>query len=335
MSSAEREQPSQGCCNLADPELGGAVIRVSDEFFAPAKRMLAASEPEFIPELFDAHGKWMDGWESRRRRDDGHDYCVVRICPGIVYGVDIDTRHFTGNFAPTASIEACCVDSDPDARTSWQEILPPVALAGDQHHYLRIGDRHTWTHLRVNVYPDGGIARFRVYGVPQQPQVEASPGHRWVDLACAEIGGEALACSDMHFGDMANLLKASDPVSMADGWETRRRRTPGNDWVILKLGAAGVIRRIDVDTAFFKGNYPASCSLRGAALAGENPDLQDSEAWPLILERVALGPDQSQSFRGRCVREHPPVTHVRFDIYPDGGVARLRLLGEVVDDQGN
>jgi allantoicase len=321
------EDFGEGLLNLADPELGGAVIQVSDEFFAPAKRMLFATEPEFFPELFDQHGKWMDGWESRRRRDDGHDYCVLRICPGVIYGVDINTAHFTGNFAPAASLQACCLDGDPVATTRWKELLPRVVLSADQHHFLRIEDRNTWTHLRLNIYPDGGVARLRVYGAPRQPDSGERSGRRWVDLACAEAGGQALVCNDMHFGHMHNLLKASVPESMADGWETRRRRTPGNDWVILRLGQTGRIRRVDVDTAFFKGNYPAACTLRGTLLEGEQPEFNGSEAWPLILPRVTLGPDQSQSFR-YCILEHAPVSHVRFDIFPDGGVARLRLLGE-------
>jgi len=252
---------------------------------------------------------------------------VIRICPGVVHGVDLDTAHFTGNFAPAASLEACCVPSDPDATTRWEEILPRVALHASQHHYLRIGNRDTWTHLRLNIFPDGGVARLRIYGRPQQPQLGEGSVKRWVDLGSADSGGLALVCTDMHFGDMANLVKGTAPINMADGWETRRRRTPGNDWVILKLGLPGRIRRIDVDTAYFKGNFPACCSLRGVRLAGDSSDFSGSEEWPLLLDRVALGPDQSQSFR-HCISEHEPVSHVRFDIYPDGGVARLRLLGE-------
>lgn len=317
--------------NLADPELGGAVIQVSDEFFAAAKRMLAASKPEFHADRFDEHGKWMDGWESRRKRTPGHDYCMIRICPGVIYGLDINTAHFSGNFAPAASLEACSVQNDPDAQTQWHELLPTVELGGDRHHSFRIGDRESWTHLRLNIFPDGGIARLRVYGIPADANALKAADH-WVDLACAKSGGEALACNDMHFGDMANLIKTGNAANMGDGWETRRRRTAGNDWVILKLGEAGTIRRVEVDTDFFKGNNPARCSLRGTALSAEADPLHNSSEWPLILAPVTLGPDQLQIFQ-RQIADTGPVTHVRFDIYPDGGVARLRLLGVPTDDR--
>jgi len=316
--------------NLAEPQLGGAVLQVSDDFFAAAKRMLAVQEPVFHADLFDEHGKWMDGWESRRKRTAGHDFCVIRICPGVIYGVDIDTTHFTGNFAPAASLEACSIDGDPDEDTQWTELIPVGELQSDRHHYLRVGDRNSWNHLRLNIFPDGGIARLRVFGEALDRNAIANIGH-WRDLACSDCGGEALACNDMHYGDMANLIKPGDAANMGDGWETRRRRHPGNDWVVLKLGQAGVIRRIVVDTAFFKGNNPGRCTLRGISGADSGQDLEDSAEWPLILPMVALGPDQMQVFQ-RELTNAGPVTHVRFDIFPDGGVARLRLEGEPVED---
>jgi allantoicase len=301
------------------------VISVSDDFFAAAKRMLEPAEPGFDPQKYDENGKWMDGWESRRKRRPGHDSCVIRICPGIIYGLDIDTSYFTGNFAPLASLEACCTDRDPDDQTQWVELLERTVLKGDSHQYFRVGDRRSWTHLRLNIYPDGGIARLRVFGVPGQESLD--PEEDWLDLASATSGGHAVACSDMHFGDMNHLVKPGSAANMGDGWETRRRRKPGNDWVILKLGQRGTIRRIEVDTSFFKGNYPARCSLKGYRAEGEGDPLEQSERWPVILPELALGPDQLQVFQ-REVADAGPVTHVRFDIFPDGGVARLRLLGK-------
>ena len=316
--------------NLAEPELGGAVIEVSDDFFAAAKRMLAAGEPQFIEDLYDEHGKWMDGWESRRKRRAGNDYCVIRICPGVIYGLDIDTSHFTGNFAPAASLEAARLDSEPDPDTQWSELLPRTELKGDRHHYLRVADRNQWTHLRLQIYPDGGVARLRVYGVPDGT-VGFERDDQWTDLACSDTGGQALACNDMHYGNMQNLLKPGNAANMGDGWETRRRREPGNDWALIKLGKTGRIKRIEVDTEFFKGNNPAACSLRGTMLE-EGDSIDGSANWPLILPRMALGPDQLQVFH-REIARHEPLSHVRFDIFPDGGVARLRLLGE--PDQGD
>jgi len=159
--------------NLALPSNGGAICSVSDEFFAAAKRMLSADAPIFTPDRFDDHGKWMDGWESRRKRIAGHDFCIVRICPGVVRGIEINTSHFTGNFPPAASVEACHVAIEPDETTSWTGLVPKTDLQGDSSQVFAVNDENSWTHLRLNIYPDGGIARFRVYGEADQTGVLA------------------------------------------------------------------------------------------------------------------------------------------------------------------
>jgi allantoicase len=315
--------------NLASPELGGAIYSVSDEFFAPAKRMLSTTEPVFVPDLYDQNGKWMDGWESRRKRTTGHDFCVLRICPGVIRGIEIDTRFFTGNFPPAASLEACSAAVEPDENTTWTELVPKSILQGDHRHFFSVNDANTWSFLRLNIYPDGGIARLRVYG-ELLSDTRTINRDQWVDLSSCAAGGVALECNNMHYGDMNNLLSNRPVANMGDGWETRRRRDPGNDWVILKLGRKGKICRVEVDTAFFRGNYPARCILKGidlgdmAAEAGAFSAI--SADWPVILPAVALGPDQLHVFE-RQLADVGTVSHVRLDIYPDGGVARLRLLG--------
>ena len=321
----ERPSFADDYTNLAAPELGAAICSVTDEFFAPAKRMLSAAAPIFIADKFDAHGKWMDGWESRRKRISGHDFCVVRICPGMIRGVEIDTSHFTGNFPPATSLDACRVDIDPDENTQWTELVPRSDLEGDSQQFYSVDNENTWSHIRLNIYPDGGIARLKVYGQPENHQ-SAADRDQWVDLVSTDVGGSALECNNMHFGNMANLLSTLPVANMGDGWETRRRRHSGNDWVILKLGRKGRISRVEVDTAFFRGNYPARCSLKGAT-PDENTDLiNESADWPEILPPAGLGPDQLHIFESQ-LQDIGSVTHVRLDIYPDGGVARLRLLG--------
>jgi len=311
--------------NLAAPDRGAAICSVSDEFFAPAKRMLSPEPPRFIADRFDTHGKWMDGWESRRRRTPGHDYCIVRICPGIVHGIEIDTRYFTGNYPPAASVEACNVPIEPDENTAWTELLPSTDLQGDSCQAFAIDDDNHWTHIRLNIYPDGGIARLRVYGEPDRTDAQAERD-QWVDLVSTDVGGQAIACNNQHFGDMSNVLSTAPVANMGDGWETRRRRQPGNDWIILKLGRPGRICRVEVDTAFFRGNYPARCSLQGACPGPDVDIVQDSSDWAEILPQVALGPDQLHIFENQ-LRNAGRVSHVRLDIYPDGGIARLRLFG--------
>lgn len=311
--------------NLAAPELGGAICSVSDEFFAPAKRMLATKEPVFIPDLFDANGKWMDGWESRRNRAGGNDHCIIRICPGVIREIEVDTHYFTGNFPPEASIEACHVLLEPDATTQWHELVCRSDLQGDTSQRFAVSSEQAWTHLRINIFPDGGIARLRAFGLPSGSAVVQQRAH-WVDLCSRAVGGKALACNNMHYGDMVNLLSNEPVANMGDGWETRRRRQPGNDWVILKLGVRGRVMQAQIDTAFFRGNYPARCSLRGA-IAEDSEDITSTSAdWPLLLPQVALGPDQNHIFETQ-VLDVGDVTHVRLDIFPDGGVARLKLMG--------
>jgi len=319
--------------DLAQPRLGAEVIESTDDFFAPMERLISPTAPVFIPDRFDDHGKWMDGWESRRKRVAGHDHCIVRLCAGTIHGVDIDTRHFTGNYPPHASIDVCREDNDPDENTQWRNLIPKTALAGDSHHYLPVLDGGIWTHARLNIYPDGGVARLRVYGVAHCDWSERQ-SDEWVDLAAMVRGGRALDCNDMHFGHMSNLIAPGRGVNMGDGWETRRRREPGNDWVILKLGHPGQIRRMEVDTAYFKGNYPSKCSLHGlfAGVASDEEITAASSSWREVLPPVQLGPDRLHLFEQQLV-DAGIVSHVRFDIYPDGGVSRLRLFGEWDPDQ--
>jgi len=318
--------------DLAQPRLGAEVIAATDDFFAPKERLIKPEAPIFIPDKYDDHGKWMDGWESRRKRTEGHDSCVIRLCPGRIHGVDIDTSNFTGNYPPQASLEVCHYDGDPVEDTQWHELLPAFPLKGDSHHYMAVDDQRVWTHLRLNIYPDGGIARLRVYGVAHCDWSTSSPGE-WVDLAAMTRGGRALSASDMHFGHMSNLLAPGHGLNMGDGWETRRRRGPGNDWVILHLGHPGHIGRVVVDTAFFKGNYPARCSLHGALLKdmSDNDILPDAPFWNEILPPQPLGPDRVHVFEDELLTDSA-ISHVRFDIFPDGGISRLRLLGSPAVD---
>ena len=327
MSDARQNPPKafRKLSNLALPELGGAIYTVSDDFFAPAKRMLSAAEPVFIEDLYDQHGKWMDGWESRRKRIAGHDFCVVRICPGVIRCIEVDTSFFTGNFAPAAMLEVCHTEIEPDENTQWTELVPRTTLNGDSQHFFTVDDDNIWSFIRLNIYPDGGVARLRVFGEPRS-SISAHDREQWVDLVSTAVGGVALECNNMHFGDMSNLLSNRPVANMGDGWETRRRREPGNDWVILELGQPGRIGKVEVDTAFFRGNYPARCSIKGGN-PGKTADLSsESTHWGEILPQVALGPDQAHLFEHQ-VCDIGTVSHVRLDIFPDGGVARLRLVG--------
>ena len=316
--------------NLAQPRLGAAAIHVTDDFFAAAERLIDPAPAVFIPNKYDDHGQWMDGWESRRKREAGHDHCTIRLGrPGIIKGIDIDTSHFTGNFPPAASLDARFGEGDPGAKAKWTEILPASNLRGHAHHYLAIADDRVWSHVRLHIYPDGGVARLRVYG---RIHLDWSKADRkaLVDLAAMENGGRVIACIDRHYGSPENLTAPGRAPDMGDGWETRRRREPGEDWAILALGARGRIKRIEVDTAHFKGNYPDRCSIQAADVAGgtEESLVTQSMFWPVLLPEKKLEADKLHRFE-KDIAAVGPVSHVRFNIHPDGGVSRLRLWGEL------
>jgi allantoicase len=316
--------------NLAQPRLGAAAIHVTDEFFAAAERMLDPAPAVFIPDKYDDHGQWMDGWESRRRRVAGHDHCTIRLGrPGIVKGVDIDTSHFTGNYPPAASLEAWLGEGDPGAKAKWTEILPASNLGGNAHHYLAIADERAWSHVRLHIYPDGGVARLRIYGQIHRDWSKADR-KALVDLAAMENGGRAIAYNDSHYGSPENLIAPGRAPNMGDGWETRRRREPGEDWAIMALGARGRIKRIEVDTAHFKGNYPDRCSIQAMDVTGgtEESLATQSMFWPVLLPERKLEADKLHRFE-KDLADLGPISHVRFNIYPDGGVSRLRLWGKL------
>jgi allantoicase len=315
--------------NLADARLGAKALAASDEFFAAKERMLDPKPAQFIPGKYDQNGKWMDGWESRRKRGPGHDWCIVRLArPGRIHGLDLDTSHFTGNFPPAASVEACELErGDPDEQTAWVPLLPAVDLGGNRHHWFAVDGAPRATHLRVNLYPDGGLARLRVHGVPDFGAAEPDDDGR-IDLAAALNGGGIVAANNEHFGAASALLLPGRGVDMGDGWETRRRREPGHDWCIVALARAGTIEAIEVDTAHFKGNYPDRCSIQAARVAAGTPEslITQSMFWPVLLPEQKLEMDRQHHYAQEIAR-HDAVTHVRFNIFPDGGVSRLRLFG--------
>lgn len=316
--------------DLVSERLGGSVVAASDEFFAPKERLIAAADPVWREHEYTDRGKWMDGWETRRRRDVmpgdpaydlAHDWCIVALgVRGVLRRVDVETTYFKGNFPQSCALEAC---DAPHAttmydlhRASWQPIVERTDLRGDSHNEFDV-TRVAATHVRLRIFPDGGVARLRVYGEVQPDWSALGPGD--IDLAAVLHGGRVVDCSDMFFGSRNNLIMPGAPRGMADGWETRRRRTPGHDWTIVRLGQPGAISRVEVDTRFFKGNAPAFCSLDATTsdTAGD---------WVELLPKSALQPDRQHTF-DTTVKRMRSVTHVRLNIFPDGGIARLHVFG--------
>ena len=309
---------------LERPRLGTRVTFASDEFFGAKERLIKPEPPEYTKDKYDDHGKWMDGWETRRNRGPGHDHCIVQLgMPGIVHGVDIDTAFFTGNFPPHASLDGTVSDEDVPAGP-WVEILPKKDLRGNAHHFFPLRMESPCTHVRLNIFPDGGVARLRLFG-EVQPDAPALDGV--VDLFALKNGGRSIACSDEHFGSMHNLNLPGRGLNMGDGWETARRRGSGNDWVIVALGCPGRIVSAEIDTAHFKGNFPDRVSLEAALFPRGRPVNANSSRWKTLLPETRLGMDMQHRFVDNLTHLGA-VSHVRMSIYPDGGVSRLRLFGE-------
>jgi allantoicase len=301
--------------DLASERLGGSVLYATDDYFAEKENLLRPHKPVWKEHEYTDRGKWMDGWESRRKRTPGHDFAIVRLgARGVVRGVVVDTSFFRGNYPSHCSIDACDArpESEADALTEWIEILPKSPLQGDSENVFAIESPYAFTHLRLHIYPDGGVARLRVHGDVVPDWRRAGGLSIEQDLAAAENGGDVLACSDMFFGPKHNLIMPGRAPNMSDGWETRRRRGPGHDWVIVQLAAEATVRRIEIDTNHFKGNYPDTASIEG--LFGDE--------WREVLPRTKLQGHTRHMFidvnRG-------PVTQLRLNVFPDGGVSRLRV----------
>lgn len=323
--------------DLASDKLGGAVLYANDEFFAPKENLLKLAAPIFIEGKYTDLGKWMDGWETRRRRsprlEEKFDWCIIRLgLAGVIHGVVVDTAFFRGNFPSHCSIEACTVDGQPDVEqllgetTEWTEILPQSELEGDSNNLFTINFDRRVTHLRLKIYPDGGVARLRAYGVVVPDWEALRRRQSELDLAAAEHGGTVLEASDMFFGHKHNLIMPGRAQDMSDGWETKRRRGEGYDWCVIKLGNAGSLKRVEVDTSHFKGNYPESCSIE-VSNAIDDTNL-NALVWQEFLPNTRLQAHTRHIFVDE-LRDCGTVTHARFNIYPDGGVSRLRLYGRI------
>lgn len=347
--------------DLASRQLGGSVVFANDELFAEKENLIKPAASAFAAGTFGHKGKIYDGWETRRRREPGHDHAIVRLgSPGVVHGVVVDTAHFRGNYPPQISVEAACADGYPSpaelAGMAWQTLVGRTGALGDTANSYAVADRHRWTHIRLSIYPDGGVARFRVHGeVLPDPAFLAGT----IDLAAMDNGGKVIGCSDEFYSSPGNLILPGRARVMGDGWENARRRGPGNDYVVVALAAAGRLRQVEIDTSYFVGNAPGwvrllaadhssaglgsggSGGLGSAGTAGPGsggsaspggpalPDGSDvpADSWWEVLPETRVQPDTRHRFLTGSQRA---ATHVRLDVIPDGGLARLRVFGEIV-----
>lgn len=309
--------------DLASRRFGGTVMWASDDFFAEKENLINPWTPGHQPETFGPKGQVYDGWETRRHRGSGEDQAIIRLgLPGVISGVVVDTAFFKGNFPPAVSVEACVAQGYPNAaemsEMDWDVLVDRAPVRGHIENVFPVDSARRYTHVRLTMHPDGGVARLRVHGevVPDPALLDFGA----LDLAALENGAVCTECSDMFFSSPANILAPGLAVHQAEGWETARRRDNGNDWALVRLAGAGVVRFAELDTANLRGNAPDSAAVSGST---------DGRTWFEVLPRTRLQPDTRHRF---AVAEHPEATQIRLDIYPDGGLARLRLFGGLTEN---
>uniref|UniRef100_A0ABM5GHW0 Allantoate amidinohydrolase n=1 Tax=Pogona vitticeps TaxID=103695 RepID=A0ABM5GHW0_9SAUR len=365
--------------DLGCETIGGTILFATDDFFAPAENLLKIQKPKFNAELFTDYGKWRDGWETRRRRIPGHDWCIIQLgVPGIIYGIEADTSYLEGNCAPKISVQAACLQpgevpalpprgnrigtsaSDEERKVvkemrsdEWTVLVPVSEIkSGDLdtwQNYFVVTLKQRWTHLRLNIYPDGGIARLKIYGTMLRDW-SLSGLNQLSDLAAMVNGGVCVGYSDAQLGHPRNVLGIGRAKSMKDGWETRRNleRPPvlkvddngilltlGNEWAVFRMGHSGVITHVEIDTSHFQGNFPDTFKLEACVLSTEEEKEctarkwmpKHSPKWITLLLPMKLNPHKRHFFYGAALQILDVFTHVRLTIFPDGGISRMRLWG--------
>ena len=321
---------TNGLIDLAQPRLGTKVIYKTDDFFASANRIISPTEPVFKVGVFDKHGKWMDGWESRRKRTAGHDYIIIKLGkPGTIKKVDVDTSHFNGNQPAMISIEGANSNSNKINQLKWQPLLSEKKTKANSHHYFTVNSDKVFTHIKFNIFPDGGVARLRLYGsIAKSSKLK----NKKINLASLLDGSSVIACNNEHFGKAENILAPGKAKNMGDGWETRRRRGKGFDWLILNSLDGKEIDKIEISTHHFKGNFPSHCYLQAAYLPNSKNSKQivkSSNTWKYLLKDAKLSANKVHVFKNNLMKKDK-INFIKINIFPDGGISRFRIYGKSI-----
>jgi allantoicase len=319
---------TNGLIDLAQPRLGSKVIFKTDDFFASAKRIINPSPAIFKGGLFDKNGKWMDGWESRRKRTKGHDYIILKLGkPGSIKKVDVDTSHFNGNQPAMISIEGASSSSNKIGQLKWEPLLSKKKTIANSHHFFNINSKKHFTHIKFNIFPDGGVARLRLFGsIAKSNKLK----NKKTNLASLLHGASVIACNNEHFGKAENILAPGKAKNMGDGWETRRRRGPGFDWLILNSLDGKEIDKIEISTHHFKGNFPSYCSLQATYIPKSKNSkviVNSSVKWKYLLKDAKLSSNKVHIFKNNLMKKDK-INFIKINIFPDGGISRFRIYGK-------
>ena len=320
---------TNGLIDLAQPRLGSKVIFRTDDFFASADRIIDPSAPVFKEGLFDKNGKWMDGWESRRKRTPGHDYLIIKLGkPGSISKVNVDTSHFNGNQPSMISIEACNSKSNNIKNFKWKSLLGKKKTKANSPHIFKTSSKSVFTHIKLNIFPDGGVARLRLYGNISKEKNDFR--NKTINLASLLDGASIIACNNEHFGKAENILAPGKAKNMGDGWETRRRRDKGFDWLILNSIDGETINKIEISTHHFKGNFPSHCSLQAAYITTKKSSssiVSGSNKWKTLMNKTMLKANKTHTFRN-VLMKNDKINFIKINIFPDGGISRFRIFGK-------
>ncbi|KAF9437508.1 Allantoicase [Entomortierella beljakovae] len=323
------EETFKDYTDLASSTVGGKVLTVTDEFFAPAENLINPKAPISQPGKFVSTGAWYDGWETRRH-NTSYDWCVIQLgFAGTLAGFEIDTSFFTGNHAPFISVEgikeddirkAASRDHEGWAEVTWTPILGKSALQPNARHgfVLEKPTEDYYTHIRLSNYPDGGVARIRAYG--KVHEIHPENKYEIYDLAAALAGSSITDFSDAHYGHPSNLLLPGRGHDMSDGWETKRSRAPGHvDYAVIRLGQPGHVTNIEIDTAHYKGNAPRFVSIAGFEIGSDEP--------VLLLDQVPVTPHRQHFFEVKGNLTEKRLAKINVIMSPDGGIKRVRIWG--------
>ncbi|KAF9899227.1 Allantoicase, partial [Lobosporangium transversale] len=315
---------------LASSARGGKVLETSDELFGEGFHLIKEGPAIEDKDRETPNGFWKDGWETRRHNKKTHHTAIIQLASaGTIAGFDIDTSFFDGSHPSYASVEACLKVDGVQDKYEWKEVLPKVPLSGNSHHYygIRASD-DVYTHVKLNMFPDGGIARLRVYGnvspiFPDEKTV--------LNLASLSSGARVVKSSDERYGKSSNLILPTEGTNTRDGWQTRRSRVEGHyDWVEIKLGAMGLLESLVVDTTHFRGNHPDFVSLDACNSEYNDVQYDPDVTWVCLLKKSPVLGDEKNIYILEPTED--AYTHVRLNIFPDGGVSRVRVYGARVPE---
>ena len=322
---------TNGLIDLAQPRLGSKVIFKTDDFFASANRIINPSPAVFKEGLFDKNGKWMDGWESRRKRTSGHDFLIIKLGKsGSINKVDVDTSHFNGNQPSMISLEGCYSKSKNIKDLKWKTLIGKKKTKANSHHMFKSSSKSIFTHIKLNIFPDGGVARLRLYGSISKENNKF--GNKTINLASLLNGASVIACNNEHFGKAENILAPGKAKNMGDGWETRRRRDKGFDWLILNPIDGKKIDKIEISTHHFKGNFPSHCSLQAAFVPNKKSSssiIKNSVKWKFLLNKVNLSANKTHVFKN-ILMKNDKINFIKINIFPDGGISRFKIFGKSI-----